>query len=245
MKYVLAVTRIFLFLLVTALYYGIYLLLLLFVKHTDKLGFSLRKIFLKTINPMLGFQIIKKLVQVEGPVLFVSNHRGLLDFFAVLRYVDAFVVSKAEVKNIPLFAPAASRTGVIFVDRDSKESRGATRRAIVEILQKGGNVLIFPEGTTNAAKTTMDFKIGAFEEMVKYGFPVVPVALEYKTKRDLWEEGSTWNMFVRQFGKFRTQLKLEFGPILRSDDPRELMETTKSWIDQKLLDLQKDWSEVF
>jgi 1-acyl-sn-glycerol-3-phosphate acyltransferase len=245
MKYVLAVIRIFLFLLVTAVYYGIYLILLLFVRHTDKRGFALRRIFLRTIIPILGFRIRKKLQEVKGPVLFVSNHRGLLDFFVVLRYVNAFVVSKAEVKNIPVFAPAATRTGVIFVDRNDKESRGATRRAIVEVLNKGGNVLIFPEGTTNAARTTMEFKIGAFEEMAKHGIPVVPIALEYKTKRDLWDEGSTWNMFVRQFGKLNTRMKLEFGPVLKSDDPQELMNGAKNWIDQRLLEMQKDWSEVF
>lgn len=245
MNYVLALIRIFLFLLITTLYYGIYLFLMLFVRHTDRRGFALRKIFLKTINPLLGFRIQKKLQQVEGPVLFVSNHRGLLDFFVVLRFVNAFVVSKVEVKNIPIFAPAASRTGIIFVDRENKQSRGATRQAMVDILLKGGNVLIFPEGTTNAAQTTMDFKIGAFEEMAKYAIPVVPIALEYKTKKDLWEDGSTWNMFVRQFGKLKTRVKIEFGPPMRSDDPKKLMEGAKNWIDDRLLSMQENWSELY
>jgi len=193
---------------------------------------------------MLGFKIDKDIRISKEPALYISNHRGLLDFFVVLRYVNAFVVSKAEVQNIPIFAPAASRTGVIFVKRENKESRGATRKAIVDTILKGGNVLVFPEGTTNALQTTMEFKRGTFEEAAKNGFPVVPISIEYKSERDLWKEGSTWKMFVSQFGKWRTHCKLRFGEPLYSDDPIVLLNSTKQWIDDQMLDIQEGWSEV-
>lgn len=246
MRYLLAGLRLVLFSLITILCYAGYKVVLIFYPHNRRQGFMLRKVFLNLINPMLGFSIQRENMPVsDKPTLYVSHHRGMLDFFVVLRYVNAFVVSKAEVSKIPVFAPAASYTGVIFVKREDKKSRGATRRAIVDILQKGGNVLIFPEGTTNTGKTTMEFKKGAFEEMAKFGFPVVPVALEYKTKRDVWWEGGNWQMFVSQFGKWRTHCRLSFGQPINSKDPDTLLNTSREWIDDKLVEMQKGWSEVF
>jgi 1-acyl-sn-glycerol-3-phosphate acyltransferase len=244
MKYVLALIRFILLFLIITVYYGVYRLTLLVSNHNVARGFNLRRFVLQSVNPVLGFRIEKALNYADEPALYVCNHRGLLDFFIVLRYVDAFVVSKAEVKNIPIFASAASYTGIIFVDRQSKESRGATRRAIIETLGRGGNVLIFPEGTTNIAQTTMDFKPGAFEEVASHGFPVVPIALEYKTPRDYWKNISTFQMFVSQFGKWTTHAKLHFGPVIKSDDSKILQERSRDWIDNELIEMQKDWSQV-
>ena len=246
LKYICGSIRIvFLFLIIGLIFLGYALAIKTFLKHSDENGFKLRQVYLKILNPLLGFDIEIDRVSHEKPALYIANHRGILDFFPMLRYLDAFILSKAEVRNIPVFGYIASFTGVFFVERDNKNSRKATREAIVKILKSGKNVILFPEGTTNNEKTTADFKIGAFEEVAKNGFPVVPIALEYKTKLDLWKDIPMSTQFFRQFGKCSTNVKLSFGPTFKNDDPKVLMNKSKEWIDSKLLEMHKGWSTVY
>lgn len=246
LRYICGTFRIvFLMLEVLVVVYSYIIFVKLFIKHKPEYGFKVREIYLKILNPIIGFNIDVNGTPDTKPALYVSNHRGILDFFAILRYVDAFILSKAEVKKIPVFGYASIFTGTFFVERENKSSRRATRDAIVEILESGHNVFLFPEGTTNNQKTTAEFKLGAFEEVAKNGFAVVPVALEYKTKDDLWKDTSMAYQFYRQFGKCKTHVKLAFGPKLESTDGKYLMDESRKWIDSNLLAMQENWSEVF
>lgn len=244
MSHLIAGIRVVLMILVLSIFYLGYKLFLLFFPHTDRRGFKLRRLFLRIIIVVLGMRIKKSGQTHDSPALYVCNHRGILDFFITLRYVDAFVLSKAEVEKIPILAPASAYTGVIYVKRQDKSSRGAARKAIIDALNAGRNVFVFPEGTTNYQQRTMDFKIGAFEEVAKHGFPVVPVALEYKTRRDYWKDISTGSMIVQQYGKLFTRCKLKFGTPISNDDPIALCNQAKQWIDNTLVEMQQDWSTV-
>jgi 1-acyl-sn-glycerol-3-phosphate acyltransferase len=85
--------------------------------------------------------------------------------------------------------------------------------------------------------------LGAFKAAASNGFPIVPVAIDYKKLKDHWQGRSLFSHFLIQFGKLKSQAKISLGPPLRSDDPEELMNKTKDWIDAELLRLQKDWQE--
>ena len=246
LKYICGTFRaVFLMLEVVVVVYSYIIVTKLFVKHKPEYGFRVREIYLKILNPIIGFNVDVKGIPDTKPALYVSNHRGILDFFVILRYVDAYILSKAEVAKIPVFGYASKFTGTFFVDRENKNSRSATRDAIVEILKSGHNVLLFTEGTTNNQKTTAEFKLGAFEEAAKNGFPVVPVALEYKTKEDLWKDTPMGHQFYSQFGKCKTHVKLAFGPKIESSDGKYLMDESRKWIDSNLIAMQENWSEVF
>lgn len=245
MRYLIGGFRFIFLVIFTFLAWVAYRFFLLFKKHNDPRGFVLRSIYLDITNFVMGNRVKVSGKPIEETALYVCNHRGLLDFFVVLHHVKAFVLSKEEMRNFPILGPASQYTGVIFVKRENKNSRGAARKSIVEALESGRNVLLFPEGTTNTSRTTMEFKIGSFEEISKNGFSVVPVALEYKSNRDLWFQGmSIITMFFSQYGKLITDSKVSFGPALKGNDAKQLMNDAREWIDNELLESQKDWSKV-
>lgn len=244
-KICISVRILILFIVMVVMLAGYRLATMTVIKHTVKRGIRLRRAYLIIANFVLGFKIMVEGKPPVTPALYVSNHRGILDFFATLRYLDAYVLSKAEVRDIFLLGKASELTGIFFVQRESKDSRKATRKAIIQILKSGYNVLIYPEGTTNTKRTTAPFKPGAFEEVAKHGFPVVPIAQEYKDKSDLWDDESIVEQMTRQFGKCFTYTKLAFGPVIQSDDPQYLLEESKKWIDNKLLEMQKNWSKAY
>jgi len=240
MGYILGGLRLLLLFITTALMVGAYSVLTLFMRHTDERGFRLRRIIIILLLKLLGFRIKIEGLPVTKPALYVCNHKGVFDFLVVLRYLDAFVVSKSELSKIPVLHKGGVYTGIIYVKRDNRESRSAVRETIRQTLVNGKNVLIYPEGTTHNGRTTMEFKIGAFVEAAKSGIPVVPIALEYKNRHDYYVNIPALKMFFRSFNKLWTQCSLSFGPPVSDTDPELLCAKTRSWIDQKLLDMQLD-----
>ncbi len=224
---------------------GYFILTKTVIKNTPKRGFLLRRIILTIINPILGIKVNAEITPYDKPALYVSNHRGLLDFFVAFKYIEAFVLAKASVKNMPLVGFAGDVTGIIYVKRDNKSSRTAARQEIVKILKSGNSVFLYPEGTINTERTTMEFKIGSFEEAFKHGFPVIPVAQEYKSKDDLWLKDNVFQQFYSQFGKCKSEIKISIGAPIQGESPKELMENAKNWIDTKLLQMQKGWSTAY
>ena len=83
-----------------------------------------------------------------------------------------------------------SLLGTIWVDRQSKDSRRATRAAVRDRLQEGMGIVIFPEGTTFKGPELLEYRPGMFYTCAEEGFPIVPVALEYRPTLHGWTSGS-------------------------------------------------------
>ena len=226
-------------------FYAYFIIAKLFFRVTTESGFAFRKYYLTFLNIVMGVR-----EEIEGkptaqPALYVCNHRAMTDFFVNLKHLDAFILSKAEVEDIPVLGYLANYTGIFYLERMNKDSRSAAREAIGEILSSGYNVILYPEGTTNVEKTTMGFRLGAFEVAAQNGIKVVPIAIEYKSRLDLWKSTSMAKQFINQFGKLFTYVKMSFGEPIESNDPVFLMEESKKWVDIKLLEMQKNWSEAY
>jgi len=224
---------------------AIYSVLIIFIRHTDEKGFKLRRIFLILMMDLIGFRIKKEGNPVVQPALYVCNHKGVFDFFVVLRYINAFVVSKSEMSKLPVISKGAAYSGIIYVNREDQKSRSVVRDAIRETLLSGRNVLIFPEGTTHSGRTTMEFKMGSFVEAARHGIPVVPIALEYKDKNDYYVDIPALKMYFRSFGKLRTTCSISYGTPITDADPAALAGRTKKWIDQKLLEFQNEFGHSY
>jgi len=193
-----------------------------------------------------GIQLVEKIGEITVPVaLVVSNHRSLIDPVIQAAFIDAHIIAKDAVGNLPVIGKGAKMTGIVFVKRERLKSRLAARNATKELLEKEINVLVYAEGTTGTNKTTNGFKPGTFAIATELGIPVVPVAIEYPNKEDFWTSGGMGAQLMRQTGKWRTKAKLRIGDPIYGTDPKTLMNETKAWIDGNLVEMQHDWSEMF
>lgn len=179
----------------------------------------------------------------QEPSLLVSNHRTYVDPVPVARDTKFFPVVKIQVARWPFIGRAIDETGVIFVDRDSQDSRRNTRTALRDtILVKGFNAFIYPEGTTHKEPHTIAFRKGAFDIAAKENIPVVPIAVAYRDPEDAWVGTDTFiRHFFQCFGKKRIYVKLSYGQAIRSEDAEELLQATKHWIDQSLDRMNAEW----
>lgn len=240
--YILALVRFILMLLLVALHIGPYMLLSSFAfKHTTASAFKLRKSFMRMALPILGISIEKKGEIHNEPALYVCNHRSLTDPVVLCYFLDAFVIAKAEVGDIPLLNKGALITGIIYVKRESKDSRRATRKAMVDAVLEGKNVLVYPEGTTNGNFETLPYRPGTFVEAAKHGIPIVPVTLEYKSKYDLWIERELPAHWFYQFWKVRTECKLVIGKAIRSEDFEEIRSKSEDWTNEQIREIHSGW----
>ncbi len=180
-----------------------------------------------------------------GPYLFVGNHRSTLDPLLAFYKIQAWPLSKAWVKDWPLVGRGSQLTGIIFVVKESKNSRHAAKERILEELEKGNSILIYPEGHTHVEPLTKTFHKGSYEQAAKGDFPVVPFILEYKDVEDYWDHTENFvQHFIRAFGKRRHDVHLGIGPVLRSDNPWTLMRESRKWIDQAMVDIHREWGNT-
>ena len=85
-----------------------YTLLRLFVKHTPEKAFKLRKLWLSYIAyPILNLKVQLKGRPTQSPALYVCNHRSFADPLVLCKYLDAFVIAKAEVADYPIINKGA------------------------------------------------------------------------------------------------------------------------------------------
>lgn len=117
----------------------------------------------------------------EGPAVFVPNHQSYFDIPVLLAWLDKPhpLVSKQEVKKIPLIRTWMELLDCVFIDRDNaRQSVAALGEAAKNMTQRGRSFIIFPEGTRSRGDEMGEFKNGGFRAALKAGVPVVPVAID-------------------------------------------------------------------
>ena len=171
--------------------------------------------------------------------LLMSNHRGYLDIFVLLAYFPASIVGKKELQEWPIIGQATKLARMILVDRTSFKSLSETLSKIEIALNKGGSVILFPEGTTFKGPQTLNFKNGGFALASQKGIQVIPCAINYSNTNDAWVGEELFvPHFINQMGKKVTEVNLWFGDPLYFTEARQFKLETRDAINQKL----DDWN---
>lgn len=243
--YVLAVLRFVLVVVLMILTVGAYGLVVLFGFHNASRAFAMRRFFVKICLWLFGIRLslLSPPPAGSGPRLYVCNHRSLIDPVILSRYIDAVILSKAEVRGYPLISQGAEWSGVIYVERDNRGSRTAAREALEGAFSRGFAVLVFPEGTVSVSARPLPYRRGSFEAALGCGAGVVPVALEYRDPaRDFWLDGGLLRQYFKKFSKWRTEARLRFGPVWpEGGDAAAVTEAVESWTREALRDMHEGW----
>ncbi len=146
------------------------------------------KIALKVNQVRVTMEGMEKL-DGKGPYIFMSNHQGYYDVFALLGHLPYqfkwFV--KKELFSIPFFNWTMAAAGYISIDRKgSRETIKAMNQAIQKI-RDGMSVAIFPEGSRSPDGSIQPFKKGGFTLAIKSQVPIVPIAIN--GSRDIMPKG--------------------------------------------------------
>ncbi|HVE76910.1 MAG TPA: lysophospholipid acyltransferase family protein [Actinomycetota bacterium] len=144
---------------------------------------------------------------MEGPVIVVANHVSFLDSFWIPLSVPRRMVYLAksdyfESRKTRWFFRAL---GMIPVKRDVKEKTEAALQAGIEVLEQGGVIGLYPEGTRSPDGRLYRGRTGVARLALRSGAPVVPVGLV--GSREVMPKSAK---FPKPWGKVRVR----FGPPL-------------------------------
>ncbi|HEX5156853.1 MAG TPA: lysophospholipid acyltransferase family protein [Ktedonobacterales bacterium] len=164
------------------------------------LGYSILRSAAKLI---LAFQMQLEVRGIErvprdGPLLFVSNHLGNTDQFAIaVRLPHAVrILAKAELFEWPILGWLARRGDAIPIRRGEADREAL--RTVRDVLQRGAWVLVFPEGTyvdPGEPLGMLPVKTGAAWLAWHTGATVVPVAIT--GTEVVWSPGRGWRLWQR------------------------------------------------
>jgi 1-acyl-sn-glycerol-3-phosphate acyltransferase len=119
-------------------------------------------------------------LQEEGSYIFMSNHQGSYDIFALMGHLPFQFkwLAKKELFSIPFFGWTMAAAGYISIDREgTRETVEAMNKAAGRI-RDGMSVVIFPEGSRSPDGRIQPFKKGGFTLAIKSKVPIVPIALD-------------------------------------------------------------------
>ena len=161
----------------------------------------------------------------SGPVLVVSNHISWLDIPVLAQALPVTFLSKAEVRSWPVIGWVAAKGGTLFIQRGARNAADSAIALIEQELSLGGNVLIFPEGTTTDGNQLKRFHPRLFAAAQNRQCPVQPVALRYPGPDELTLSAvpyinnesfgpSLWKIL----GEKRIRVILEYTPLITDTD---------------------------
>lgn len=114
---------------------------------------------------------------VERPAVFIFNHQSGIDTLILCKLLrrDFVGVAKDELRHNPLWGPAFSLVGTVFVDRANHDRAVAALAPAIQTLREGVSIVIAPEGTRSPTPRLGRFKKGAFHIAMAAGVPIVPI----------------------------------------------------------------------
>jgi 1-acyl-sn-glycerol-3-phosphate acyltransferase len=128
---------------------------------------------------IFGFRVRRFGTPLPGGALFVANHVSWMDITLMHGARVVGFVAKSEISRWPLIGWLARRAGTIYHRRGSTDSLTGVLHQMVQRLQGGEAVGVFPEGGTTAGDTVRTFHARIFQAAVVAEAPVQPVALRY------------------------------------------------------------------
>ena len=152
----------------------------------------------------------------EGNVIVAANHLGRLDTATLLYILDRedLIMPVAEkYKNHPLYGAIGRAANAIWLNRFDADF--AALRQILARMEKGGMLVIAPEGTRSKTEALQEAKLGVAFLASKSGYPVLPVSVTGTEDRSIVENLKHFRrskIVVRAGDAFKIEISQRQGP---------------------------------
>jgi 1-acyl-sn-glycerol-3-phosphate acyltransferase len=118
-------------------------------------------------------------LQATHNMLIVSNHISWLDIFVLNAVIPMRFVAKAEVRAWPVLGWLCARAETLFIERGKARAAARINANMIELLQRGEILAVFPEGTTTDGSQLAHFHSSLIQPAIDAAGNIQPLALRY------------------------------------------------------------------
>jgi lyso-ornithine lipid O-acyltransferase len=130
----------------------------------------------------------KNLKRLPERYILVANHPAAFEDIGIPALFDVVSLAKLQVQDWLIVGRISRAAGTLYVDRDDPASRDQVVEAMVDAVNAGTNIALYPEGGCTGRRLFHQFKSGAFEVSIRTGVPILPVFLHYEAQDDFeWQ----------------------------------------------------------
>jgi 1-acyl-sn-glycerol-3-phosphate acyltransferase len=140
----------------------------------------------------------KNLTALPARYILIANHPSAFEDVGIPALFDVVSLAKVQVADWFVVGRISRAAGTLYVDRDDPESRDQAIETMVNAVNAGQNICLYPEGGCKGRRLFHEFKSGAFEVSMRTGVPIVPVFLHYEAQDDFEWQGQTLPDRIRQ-----------------------------------------------
>ena len=245
MRYLRAIFRFTLFVSVTLGLYAIWLIGAIFIPNKQ---FWRQTAFRTWALAFVKISNIK--IQVVGtppapPFFLVCNHLSYTDIPTLRAVTEGVFVAKGEIENWFLAGKIVRDMGTIFINRQNRRDIPRAGSEIIQRLENGEGVIVFPEGTSTKGETVLPFNSSFLEFASKSNLSVFYASISYQTLDDSpkasetvcwWEDISFAAHLFRLFQarEFTAIIKFGDSPI-QSSNRKELAQMLWNKVNEKFI----------
>jgi 1-acyl-sn-glycerol-3-phosphate acyltransferase len=117
----------------------------------------------------------------KPPFFLVTNHIGYADVGVIREVAKGIFVAKGEIQGMFLAGRIIRDYGMIFINRSNRRDIPRAGEEIIERLEDGEGVIVFPEGTSTKGEEIIQFNSSFFEFAAQSGIAVSYASLTYTT----------------------------------------------------------------
>lgn len=117
----------------------------------------------------------------KPPFFLVCNHLSYADIGALAVVAKGVFVAKKEISGWFLAGRVTRDYGTIYIDRRNRRDIPRAGNQIIERLDAGEGVIVFPEGTSTKGEEVLPFNSSFLQFAAERDIPVSYAALSYRT----------------------------------------------------------------
>jgi 1-acyl-sn-glycerol-3-phosphate acyltransferase len=241
MRNIRAAIRFTLFFIATFGLYALWFLAVVFIPNKIYWRQSIFKAWAKAFARIANMKIEIIGTPPKPPFFLVCNHLSYVDIPALRCVADGVFVAKGEIESWFLAGRIVRDMGTIFINRQNKRDIPRAGELIVQRLDDGEGVMVFPEGTSTKGEEVLAFNSSFLEFAARTDLPVSYCSISYYTPDgempaseavSWWDDISFMNHMLRLFSVKGFTAVIAFGeaPIASPDRKklaRELHEKVK------------------
>lgn len=130
----------------------------------------------------------KNLRRLPARFILIANHPAAFEDIGIPALFEVVSLAKVQVKDWFIVGRISHAAGTLYVDRDDPASRRGAIDAMVDAVNAGQNIALYPEGGCKGRRLYGEFLSGAFDVSQRTGVPILPVFLHYEAQDDFeWQ----------------------------------------------------------